>query len=73
MILLVLKFYVKSGPELEFWVPKLEKKELIFWKLDRAPRGNAQCGNFGIYPSLRFCVKLILEYLNVPKMSFLSF
>ena len=50
-----------------------KKKELIFWKLDRAPRGNAQCGNFGIYPSLRFCVKLILEYLNVPKMSFLSF
>ena len=28
MILLVLKFYVKSGPELEFWVPKLEKKRV---------------------------------------------
>ena len=31
---------------------------------------NAQCGNFRIFLSFRFCVKSILEVLEVQKMSF---
>ena len=62
--------------EIRPWVwilgTKARKKELIFWKLNRAPRGNAQCGNYGIFLPLRFFVKSILEDLDVTKMPFLS-
>ena len=44
------------------------------WNDNCQPQGmNTQCGNFRIFPSLRFYVKSILGILEVQKLQFLPF